>query len=238
MVSAFVYNALTANEWLALLFFTLVAEVPFAIGCVTMSRVKEVYEKYDMGFKMAATVFGLLWFLMYGLVGAAGFFLWQTYDTTNAYYISAITLWAVTILLASAWPILFFGLGWVRSATTCAVWLFLVSAATMSLFYIESLLAGGLMTGIVAWEIFTMIHSFDACDACGRKDNRRRADGKTIRPRRTDAKYTHKHKHNSKKEKEMTGHHVAIAADEEEDTNTNDNPDGGSASGSEGSDEE
>lgn len=52
--------------------------------------------------------FGLIWFILYGLIGVSIFLFWQ-YDITIQYYDLVIILFLVNIVLNKIWSLLFFG---------------------------------------------------------------------------------------------------------------------------------
>jgi benzodiazapine receptor len=103
-------------------------------------------------------VFGPVWTILYLMIAVSGWLVWKSaaFNVTRP----ALTVFAVQLVLNSAWTAIFFG--WHRPGLAliemCVLWLSIV--ATIMLFRRHSKIAANLLTPYLAWVSFAMLLNY------------------------------------------------------------------------------
>jgi translocator protein len=127
------------------------------VGAALQGPADEVAARYA-AFALPAwappgSAFGLVWPVLYVLVGIAGWRVWQAAGGVRPAAV-ALTLWAAQLVVNAAWPWVFFGLsrfGW--AVGVIAVLVALVAATAVS-FRRHDRLAAWLLTPYLAWLLY------------------------------------------------------------------------------------
>jgi len=98
------------------------------------------------------TIFAPVWTLLYLLMAAAAWLVWQRYGFTGA--VLPLTLFVLQLILNAAWTWLFFGRHQIGTALVeiCVLW-FVILATLLSFWMLEPL-AGLLLLPYIAWVSF------------------------------------------------------------------------------------
>ncbi|MBC8092317.1 MAG: tryptophan-rich sensory protein, partial [Pseudonocardia sp.] len=97
-------------------------------------------------------LFGPVWTVLYAMIAVAGWLVWRKDGWTGAR--TALTVFAVQLVLNALWTPLFFGAGLFGLAFVEIVLLWLSIVATIVLFARHSRLAAGLLVPYLAWVTF------------------------------------------------------------------------------------
>lgn len=97
-------------------------------------------------------LFGPVWTVLYATIAVAGWLVWRKDGWTGAR--TALTVFAVQLVLNALWTPLFFGAGLFGLAFVEIVLLWLSIVATIVLFARHSRLAAGLLVPYLAWVTF------------------------------------------------------------------------------------
>ena len=98
-------------------------------------------------------VFGVVWPVLYALMGTAAWQLWRHGGLGGA-NAAAFALFGVQLALNAAWTIVFFGLHRPGAALAELVLLWLAILATLVFFWRRDALAGALLLPYLAWVTF------------------------------------------------------------------------------------
>lgn len=100
-----------------------------------------------------SSVFGLVWPVLYVLIGVAGWLLWRA-RADRVQRTAALTGWAAQLAINPWWPWVFFGLGAFGPAIGVIVALDLVVAATIAMAWRVSRLAAVLLMPYLVWILY------------------------------------------------------------------------------------
>ncbi len=105
------------------------------------------------GWAPPAWLFGLVWPVLYVLIGLAAWWLWRGAGRVAAIR-TALTLWAVQLVVNAAWPGVFFGLEefWLAAGVIGALDVLVV--ATIAAFWRHDRIAAVLLVPYLAWIVF------------------------------------------------------------------------------------
>ncbi len=135
--------------------------IPLAVGAVSgAATARGVSSWYPTlvkpSFNPPAWIFGPVWTVLYIMMGAAAFVVWQRgWDSAGVR--AAVTAFAVQLALNGLWSILFFGLQSPGLALLEIVVLWLAIAATSVLFWRVATVAGALMVPYLLWVSFATV---------------------------------------------------------------------------------
>jgi len=100
----------------------------------------------------ASSAFGIVWPVLYVLIGIAGWLLWRGDVDTGR--LAALTAWGAQLVLNALWPWVFFGLEAFGPAIGVIVALDLVVLATVAMAWRVSRLAAALLLPYLAWILY------------------------------------------------------------------------------------
>lgn len=145
-----------ARPWLALAGFVVACQLAGLIGIPFNERaIDSWYDTLDKpSFNPPSWVFGPVWTTLYLLMAVAAWLVWRTDDRRRR---TALTLFAVQLVLNAAWSPLFFGArlpGWAL-AEIAVLWL--AVALTASWFWSIDRRAGALLVPYLAWVSFAAV---------------------------------------------------------------------------------
>ncbi|MEX0952702.1 MAG: TspO/MBR family protein [Nitriliruptoraceae bacterium] len=118
------------------------------------SRVTERYLAYDLPtWAPDGSVFGIVWPVLYVLIGLAAWQLWRRTSERTAIR-GALTLWGAQLVLNAAWPGVFFGIPALGAAIVVIVALDVTVMATIVAFWRHDRLAALLLVPYLVWILF------------------------------------------------------------------------------------
>lgn len=167
----YVTGSLIKHDWVALPVFLMVALLPAISAIPFLRKSYKTYEENKASCHIPVPAFGFIWFIVHSASGVAVYFFWNLDLPTEPIYISGMTLWFFSSFILVLWPPTFFSIIYIRWSPPIALINFMFSGTVMGLFFYHSNTAGGLMTGLVAWEMAKVWMSFDL----QRKSNLKRA---------------------------------------------------------------
>ena len=97
--------------------------------------------------------FGIVWPILYVLVGVAAWLVWRQAGSIAAAR-GALSLWAAQLVVNAAWPGVFFGLSWFWPAVAVIAVLDVLVVATMIRFARHSRPAAVLLVPYLAWLLY------------------------------------------------------------------------------------
>lgn len=100
-----------------------------------------------------AFLFGIVWPVLYVLIGVAGWQLWRTVGRVAAAP-SALTLWAVQLVVNALWPGVFFGVEAFWPAVAVIVALDVLVIATVATFWQRDRVAAALLLPYLVWILY------------------------------------------------------------------------------------
>lgn len=103
-------------------------------------------------------LFAPVWFVLYGMIAAAGWMVWETAGWNGA--MLAMTLYAVQLVLNALWSAIFFGMRRMDLALIEVAALWLSIAATIAAFWPIDTTAAYLMMPYLAWVSFAAFLNF------------------------------------------------------------------------------
>jgi translocator protein len=98
-------------------------------------------------------VFGVVWPVLYGLIGTAAWRVWRAAGGVRA-AAAPLTLWGVQLLLNAAWPWVFFGLEAFWPAVVVVIALDVAVVATIVAFARHDRVAAWLLAPYLAWILY------------------------------------------------------------------------------------
>lgn len=110
------------------------------------------------GWTPPGAVFAPVWTILYGLMAVAGWLVWKAGATARTR--AALAVFAVQLVLNTAWSWLFFGLERPDLALLCIVLLWAAIVATITAFWRVRPLAGGLLLPYLIWVTFAAALNF------------------------------------------------------------------------------
>ncbi len=111
------------------------------------------------GWTPPGAVFAPVWTILYGLMAVAGWLVWKAGATAPTR--AALAVFAVQLVLNTAWSSLFFGLERPDLALLCIVLLWAAIVATITAFWRVRPLAGGLLLPYLIWVTFAAALNFE-----------------------------------------------------------------------------
>ena len=165
---------LSAVNWLALLFFQLLAYSAIFVGASVLGFGRNSKWLLESSFRKprfmpSAGQFTVAWMLLYTLSGLAVFLVWQVDDNGSSKWQAALSLWFVQHVCAVGWPVVFFSWRALVASLVLLAVIWSLSIATLVLFYIERAVAGGIFTIYQLWltfafivQLFVVIHNSNA----------------------------------------------------------------------------
>ena len=141
--------------WVGLALFLLLA---FAAGFIgNLAQGEDVQARY-LSFERPAwapeaDVFGVVWPVLYLLIGVAGWRVWRAAGSVGA-AAGALGLWVAQLVLNAVWPGVFFGINEFGAAVGVIVALDLVVIATIVAFWRHDRLAGWLLIPYLVWILY------------------------------------------------------------------------------------
>lgn len=100
-----------------------------------------------------AFLFGVVWPVLYALIGVAGWKLWRAAGSLRMAP-AALTLWLVQLVINAVWPGVFFGLEAFWPAVAVIVALDVVVIATIGMFWQRDRIAALLLVPYLAWILY------------------------------------------------------------------------------------
>jgi benzodiazapine receptor len=138
------------HRWLALAAFLLAVTVAAGIGGLGVAGTADEYQSLKQpAWAPPSWLFGPVWTVLYVLIAIAGWLVWQ-----RTGWSTALTVYAVQLVLNAIWTPIFFGFGLYGPALIDIVVLWFGIGATIWLFRPVSRLAAGLLLPYWAWVSF------------------------------------------------------------------------------------
>lgn len=140
------------RRWTALAVFLALAFAAGAVGSVTQGGDVDVrYLALDLpAWAPPSSAFGIVWPVLYVLIGVAGWRVWRAAGGVPGAR-TALTLWAVQLVVNATWPGVFFGLEAFGPATGVIVLLDVLVVATIVAAARHDRLAAWLLVPYLAW---------------------------------------------------------------------------------------
>ena len=138
------------RTWLTLVPFLLAVAAVALVGGLSAGSAGSTYRDLELpAFAPPSWLFGPVWSVLYVMIGVAGWLLWRArgWDT-------ALTLWAVQLVLNLAWTPLFFGASLYTLALVDIVVLAGLILALIALAWRRSQVAAWLLVPYAAWVCF------------------------------------------------------------------------------------
>lgn len=139
--------------------FLLSLAIPLCLGFLSSLLSGDIAEKYESltlpGFAPAPWAFGVVWPLLYLMVGTASYLVYDSPRTSERS--RALVFYAVQLFLGFLWSPLFFGLGMRRAAFWLSGAVLVVALATAGFFARIRKSAFFLMLPYVLWLAFAMV---------------------------------------------------------------------------------
>jgi translocator protein len=143
------------ERWLALAVFVGLAFAAGAVG--TLVQGGDVAGRYlaldRPGWAPPQDAFGIVWPLLYLLIGIAGWRVWRAAGSAAAAS-TALTLWAAQLVVNAAWSGVFFGLSAYGAAIAVIVLLDLLVVATIVAAVRHDHLAAWLLVPYLLWIVY------------------------------------------------------------------------------------
>jgi benzodiazapine receptor len=137
-------------SWLALTGFGVAVAAAALIGGLGVAGTAAEYRSLDQpSWAPPSWLFGPVWTVLYVLIAISGWLVWRRTGWT-----SALTVYAVQLVLNAAWTPIFFGAGQYGLALADIVVLWFLIGATAFLFRKVSRVAAGLLLPYWAWVTF------------------------------------------------------------------------------------
>jgi translocator protein len=140
----------TPRTWLALAGFGAAVAAAALIGGLGVAGTVAEYRSLEQpSWAPPSWLFGPVWTVLYVLIAISGWLVWR-----RAGWTSALTVYAVQLVLNAAWTPIFFGAGRYGLALIDIVLMWFLIGATVWLFRPVSRLAAGLLLPYWAWVTF------------------------------------------------------------------------------------
>ncbi len=151
----------SAKDILTLVAAVAICQAAGAIGAIfTSSSVGTWYVGLSKpSFNPPNWVFGPVWTTLYALMGIAAWQVWRSGRGRRSAG-AALLVFAVQLVLNTAWSILFFGLRSPGAAFAELVLLWIAIVATMTLFLRISIAAGALLVPYLLWVSFAAVLNY------------------------------------------------------------------------------
>ncbi|CAH2214123.1 TspO/MBR family protein [Tepidibacter aestuarii] len=137
--------------------------IPLLVGALSGYITKNSMELYSdlikPSFAPPGEIFGIVWPILYVLMGIASYRVWK-YGYNRNEVKSALTFYAIQLILNFMWPIIYFNLGLRGVALILIILLLLFVIITTIKFYKIDKVAGYLMIPYVAWLMFATILNY------------------------------------------------------------------------------
>jgi benzodiazapine receptor len=147
----------SSARWLGLAAFGAAAAAAALIGGLGVAGTAAEYQSLRQPpWAPPSWLFGPVWTVLYVLIAISGWLVWR-----RAGWTTALTVYAVQLLLNAAWTPVFFGFGRYGLALVDIVALWLLIGATVWLFRLISRTAAALLLPYWAWVTFaTALNAF------------------------------------------------------------------------------
>jgi benzodiazapine receptor len=147
-----------ALDWLGLLVYQVLSHGAGALGAADTRRAarSEWYQKLKRApLDPPNWLFGIVWPMLYTLMGVAAFLIWQDNGVANIVcYNASLALWIVMLVSNAVWSPLFFGAQQFLLALLDLVLHLLLAVAVCVLFFLQYWVAGALMIPLCIWLMF------------------------------------------------------------------------------------
>ena len=149
-----------AARWIGLAFFVLLCLGAGGLGAIaTTPEIDAWYKTIEKpSFNPPDWIFGPVWTTLYVLMGIAAWLVWKRAGLKAAAL--PLGLFALQLLLNTAWSWIFFNMHLIGWAAVEIVLLWLAILATTVAFFKNSKLAGWLMVPYLAWVSFACVLNF------------------------------------------------------------------------------
>ena len=150
MTSHAVHSPRTPSTWLALAGFGAAVTVAALVGVLGVTGTSAEYQSLDQpAWAPPSWLFGPVWTVLYAMIAVSGWLVWR-----RAGWTSALTLYAVQLVLNAVWTPIFFGAGQYGLALVDIVVLWALIGATAWRFRPISRPAAALLLPYWAWVTF------------------------------------------------------------------------------------
>jgi benzodiazapine receptor len=140
----------SSSSWIGLAAFGAAAATAALIGGLGVAGTSDEYASLvQPSWAPPPWLFGPLWTVLYVLIAVAGWLVWK-----RAGWTTALTVYAVQLVLNAIWTPIFFGFGRYGLALVDIVVMWVLIGATIWLFRPISRLAAGLLAPYWAWVTF------------------------------------------------------------------------------------
>lgn len=147
----------SSSDWFKLIIAVVVSEVAGIIGSIfTISAIPAWYATLvKPALNPPAWIFGPVWTTLYLVMGIAAFLVWRKgWDKTGVK--TALSLFAVQLILNALWSIIFFGLHSPAWALVDIIAMWIVIVATIAAFSKISRSAAWLLAPYILWVSFAL----------------------------------------------------------------------------------
>jgi tryptophan-rich sensory protein len=139
-----------ASRWWGLAGFAAAVTAAALIGVLGVTGTTDEYRALNQpSWAPPSWLFGPVWTVLYAMIAAAGWLVWRRTGWT-----SALTVYAVQLVLNAAWTPIFFGFGQYALALVDIVLMWVLIGATIWLFRPVSRPAAALLLPYWAWVTF------------------------------------------------------------------------------------
>lgn len=140
-------------NWFQLLVIVLITELVGVLSNLFSGDTRQIYTSFmKPPLSPSGWVFGLVWPVLYLMMGIAVYVIYQTSETPN--HKKAITLYWAQLLVNFFWPIVFFRFEWYWISISVILLLDVLALITTIWFYKIKKVAGYLMIQYLLWILF------------------------------------------------------------------------------------
>ena len=150
MVMTLAHSTRRPSAWLALAGFGLAVAAAALIGDLGVAGTAAEYRTLEQpSWAPPSWLFGPVWTVLYAMIAVSGWLVWRRVGWTTA-----LTVYAIQLVLNAAWTPIFFGFGQYGLALVDIVVLWFLIGATVWLFRPVSRVAAALLLPYWAWVTF------------------------------------------------------------------------------------
>jgi translocator protein len=150
MVMTLAHSTRRPSAWLALAGFGLAVAAAALIGDLGVAGTAAEYRTLEQpSWAPPSWLFGPVWTVLYAMIAVSGWLVWRRVGWTTA-----LTVYAIQLVLNAAWTPIFFGFGQYGLALVDIVVLWFLIGATVWLFHPVSRVAAALLLPYWAWVTF------------------------------------------------------------------------------------
>jgi len=150
MVMTLAHSTRRPSAWLALAGFGLAVAAAALIGGLGVAGTAAEYRTLEQpSWAPPSWLFGPVWTVLYAMIAVSGWLVWRRVGWTTA-----LTVYAIQLVLNAAWTPIFFGFGQYGLALVDIVVLWFLIGATVWLFHPVSRVAAALLLPYWAWVTF------------------------------------------------------------------------------------